>query len=176
MHRSSTAPSVTSRTLPPGLSSYSPNIHWSYYVTNVTTLEQEGSSDVLDDEFDEFDDDFLPPTSVKESKKWIQRVPETILQLWPYTLPLMAYSSLESRRYGNTSFIMLFLSLRRQIESSWRKAEKAEKNRTSPIPPNKIFCYVFCNQTCLSRIGLFSHQRVCSKYGYNAFHIFVRKA
>ncbi|KAJ7408138.1 hypothetical protein BTVI_60736 [Pitangus sulphuratus] len=42
---------------------------------------------------------------------------------------------------------------------------QCRKNHVLPIPPKETFCCSFCNRTCLSRIGLFSHQRTCSKCG-----------
>ncbi|KAJ7396403.1 hypothetical protein BTVI_145489 [Pitangus sulphuratus] len=45
--------------------------------------------------------------------------------------------------------------------------EKRErrKNCVLLIPPKETFRCAFCNQTCLSPIGLFSHQPACSKRG-----------
>ncbi|KAJ7408808.1 hypothetical protein WISP_118345 [Willisornis vidua] len=48
---------------------------------------------------------------------------------------------------------------------SLEEKRQCRKNHSSPISPKEMFRCAFCDRTCLSHIGLFSHQHACSKRG-----------
>ncbi|KAJ7409538.1 hypothetical protein WISP_113871 [Willisornis vidua] len=48
---------------------------------------------------------------------------------------------------------------------SLEEKRQCKMNRSSPISPKETFRCAFCNQTCLSRIGLFSYQRIAASVG-----------
>ncbi|KAJ7419453.1 hypothetical protein WISP_53914 [Willisornis vidua] len=46
-----------------------------------------------------------------------------------------------------------------------KEKRQHRKNHSLPILPKETFRCAFCDQTCLSCIGLFSHKHACSKHG-----------
>ncbi|KAJ7408419.1 hypothetical protein WISP_121198 [Willisornis vidua] len=48
---------------------------------------------------------------------------------------------------------------------SHREKRQGRKNHSLPISPKETFHCAFCDWTCLSCIGLLSHQHACSKRG-----------
>ncbi|KAJ7405230.1 hypothetical protein WISP_140530 [Willisornis vidua] len=71
-------------------------------------------------------------------------------------------SNWDSRRYTIHDTDASFENARR---ISLKEKRQCRKNSSFPILPKETFCCAFCDWTCLSRIGLSSHQHTCSERG-----------
>ncbi|KAJ7425503.1 hypothetical protein WISP_23186 [Willisornis vidua] len=69
-------------------------------------------------------------------------------------------SSWDSLRHSIHDAAASFENARRV---SLKEKRQRRKNRSLPISPKETFRCAFCKWTCLSHIGLFSHQHACSK-------------
>ncbi|XP_051644275.1 uncharacterized protein LOC127471424 [Manacus candei] len=162
------------------------NIHWSDYVTNTSVLEQAAVTSI---------EAMLLRTQLRWaghiSRMKDHRLPKILLYgelatgchkrgalKRRYKDSLKQYLSLGHiinvtgllwppiRRSGDTLSINATDAFEKARRITLEGKRQCRKNHgLQNLPPKESFCCAFCSRTCLSCIGLFSHQCACHKRG-----------